>query len=184
MNEGMIDFVEACFKARSEAGASEVIQAWEGTLASEPWWESTGTASERVGTMLRKLAPLYVQAKMLARKPLTPAKAKGAKAGKGERKGKPVQVYLGTSTPKGDPAKGFDDVFHAERWAWKKVADDGHREACIVAEDGRVVPVDPDRAVRMTYGRREAGASMKVSRGGGSGPWMKASQDRCSFSKG
>jgi hypothetical protein len=171
----MIDFVEACFKVRNERAAQKVIQAREGTLASEPWWEGTGTASERVGTMLRKLAPLYVQAKMLARKPLAPAK--GAKA---ERKGKPVQVYLG----KGIPAKGFDDVFHAEYWAWKKVADEGHREACIVAEDGRVIPVDPDRAVRMTYGRREAGASMKVSKGGGSGPWMKASQDRCSFSKG
>ena len=184
MNENVILFVEACFKARGDATALEVIQAWEGVLGSQPWWESAGTSSERVGTMLRKLAPLYVQAKMLARKPLTPAKAKGAKAGKGERKGKPVQVYLGTSTPKGDPAKGFDDVFHAERWAWKKVADGEAREACIVGEDGRVIPVDPDRAVRMTYGRREAGASMKASKRGGSGPWMKASQDRCSFSKG
>ena len=184
MNEAIFSFVEECFKVRSERGAQTVILDHEGAFAGADWWEREGTASQRVARMLQRLAPAYVQAKMMARK--APA-AKAGKAGKGgvERKGKPVQVYLGTEVPGEKADRGFDTGFHAEEWANRKMADDASIPCACVVERGKARVLHRERAVLLVYGRRVAkGESKQVGTRSGSGPWMKASSDRCSFSKG
>lgn len=184
MNEAIFSFVEECFKVRSERGAQTVILDHEGAFAGADWWEKEGTGSQRVARMLQRLAPAYVQAKMMARK--APA-SKAGKAGKGggERKGKPVQVYLGMEVPGEKADKGFDGGFLAEEWANRRMADEpGIPCACIV-DRGKVKVLHRERAVQLIYGRRVAkGESRATGMRASSGPWMKASSDRCSFSKG
>lgn len=184
MDQSTFTFVEECFRVRSEKGAQAVILEHESVFAGADWWEGEGTASQRVARMLQRLAPAYVQWKMLARK--APA-VKTERTGKGgsERKGKPVQVYLGRETPGEKADKGFDGSFHAEEWANRKMADDAGIPCACIVERGKVRVLHRERAVLLVYGRRVAkGESKQVGTRSGSGPWMKASSDRCSFSRG
>lgn len=187
MDQNTFAFVEECFRVRSERSAVALLEECGSAFASQPWWEGEGTASQRVARMLQRLAPAYVQAKMLARKAPASKAGKAGKAGKGasERKGKPVQVYLGRETPGEKADKGFDGGFHAEEWANRKMADDAGIPCACVVERGKARVLHRERAVLLVYGRRVAkGESKQVGTRSGSGPWMKASSDRCSFSKG
>lgn len=192
MERNVVEFLDACVKVRSEKGALKVLETWEASLASQAWWQgaSVGSPGARIARMLQHHANAYLSAKVTE----TRAAAKAAKAGKAGKSvedaesSKPVRVYLGREADGSKPDASFDTGEQAERWALRKVAD-FMGETFAVVHDTRFTKdpftrIDKDRATFMVYGRREAPGGVKVKTTGGSGPWMKASQDRSSFSRG
>lgn len=192
MDRNIIDFLDACVKVRSEKGASKVLETWEAALASQGWWRGAeaGSPGARIALMLQHHANAYLSAKVSQTRAAAKA-AKPSKAGKrveDAEPSKPVRVYLGREADGSDPDADFNDDMAARHWAARKVAD-YMGDTFAVVHDTRFTKnpftrIDKDRATFLTYGRREAPGGVKVKVTGGSGPWMKASQDRSSFSRG
>lgn len=188
MERNVIDFLDACMKVRSEKGASKVLDEWEAALASEPWWVSAGTPGSRLSLMMRHHAAGYLSAKVTEARASKSPKSPKAKGEGSKTPPKPVRVYLGKE-PDGEPDASFADGASAQRWAARRVAD-YTGDTFAVVHDTRFIRepftrIDKSRAVFLVYGRREAQGGVKVTGSkGGSGPWMKASQDRSSFSRG
>lgn len=176
------DFIQALFKVRNERGALEVLNKFQ-HLSSEPFWVSEGLPGNRVSTMLGKLSMEYIVSERVEE--TTNRKARNPRK-ESERSEREAQIWFQCEVPEGKPDYKFRTFHEAESFAARRIAE-GEKEFAIIL-DKRISPtpfvLNSERANKLVYGRRIAKGESKSLKTSVSGPWMKVTGSKFSFSKG
>lgn len=183
MSDMVVSFCKGAFAAaRNDAKASAYLAHWTEAASDQPWWrgETEGVSpAARLTAILVAAHPFYKEAQAKPRAPKVP-RDKAPRAATP----KPQKAFKGVV---GGESKGFDAAWDAHKWVVRMLAEaplgtKGQVVDCL--NPHLSVSVDQARATRIVNRVDPGTATRTVGGKGGSGPWMKASQDRARFSKG